>query len=98
MTEDSQSPTGSTESETLDEVMKRLLPTPTVSHPKAAPIPSDRELLIQRLLGLIQSPQPVVQERSQLTDMEIALQFGRGGGRSFFGVAGGMFFLCNVDP
>ena len=81
LTEDSQSPAGSTESETLDEIMRRLLPTPTLSHPKAAPIPSDRELLIQRLLGVIRSPQPVVQERSQLTDMEIALQklrFGRG--------------------
>ena len=74
VTEDSQSPAGSTESETLDEVMRRLLPTPTVPHPKAAPIPSDRELLIQRLLGVIRSPQPVVQERSHLTDMEIALQ------------------------
>ena len=68
MTEDSQSPAGSTESETFDEIMRRL------SHPKAAPIPSDRELLIQRLLGVIRSPQLVVQERSQLTDMEIALQ------------------------
>ena len=74
VTEDSQSPAGSTESETLDEVMSRLLPTPTVPHPKAAPISSDRELLIQCLLGVIRSPQPVVQERSQLTDMEIALQ------------------------
>ena len=53
VTEDSQSPAGSTESEMLDEIMRRLLPTPTVSHPKAAPIPSDRELLIQRLLGVI---------------------------------------------
>ena len=51
VTEDSQSPAGSTESETLDEVMRWLLPTPTVSHPKAAPIPSDREIIIQRLLG-----------------------------------------------
>ena len=54
--------------------MRRLLPTPTVSHPKAAPIPSDCELLIQRLLGVMWSPQSMVQERSQLTDMEIALQ------------------------
>ena len=57
----------------LDEVMRRLLPTPTVPHPKAAPIPSDRELLIQRLLGVLRPPQQVIQERSQLTDMEIAL-------------------------
>ena len=61
VTEDSQSPAGSTESEMLDEVMGQ------------APIPSDRELLIQRLLGVLRPPQQVIQERSQLTDMEIAL-------------------------
>ena len=72
--EDSQSPAVSTESETLEEIMRRLLPTPTVPPPKAAPIPSDRELLIQRLLGVIRPPQPLIQERSKLTDMEIALQ------------------------
>ena len=62
----------STESETLDEVIRRLLPT--VPPPKAAPIPSDRELLIQRLLGVIRPSQSVLQERSKLTDMEIVLQ------------------------
>ena len=41
VTEDSQSPSVSTESETLDEVIRRLLPMPTVPPPKAAPIPSD---------------------------------------------------------
>ena len=51
MTEDSQPPAGSTESEMLDEVIRRLLPTPTVPPPKVAPIPSDCELLIQHLLG-----------------------------------------------
>ena len=35
MTLDSQSFAGSTESETLDEVMRQLLPTPMVSHLKA---------------------------------------------------------------
>ena len=74
VTEDSQSPAVSTESETLDEVIRRLLPTLTVPPPKAAPIPLDRELLIQRLLGAIRPPQPVIQERSKLTDMEIVLQ------------------------
>ena len=64
----------STKSETLDEVIRRLFPTPTVPPPKAAPIPSDLELLIQRLLGVIRPPQPVIQERSKLTDMEIVLQ------------------------
>ena len=78
VTKDSQSPAGSTESEMLDEVIRvairRLLPTPTVPPPRVAPIPSDCELFIQRLLGVIRPPQPVIQERSQLTDMEIALQ------------------------
>ena len=74
VTEDSQSPAVSTESETLDEVIRWLLLTPTVPPPKAAPIPSDRELLIQRLLGAIRPPQPVIQERSKLTDIEIMLQ------------------------
>ena len=60
VTEDSQSPAVSTELETLDKVIRRLLPTPTVPPPKAAPIPSDRELLIQRLLGAIRPPQPVI--------------------------------------
>ena len=55
VTEDSQSPAVSTESETLDEVIRRLLPT--LPPPKTAPIPSDRELLIQRLLGVIRPPQ-----------------------------------------
>ena len=48
--------------------MRRLLPTPKV------PPPKDRELLIQRLLGAIWPSQPVIQERSKLTDIEIVLQ------------------------
>ena len=51
-----------------------VVAAPTVPPPKAAPLPSDCELLIQRLLGVIRPPQLVIQERSQLTDMEIALQ------------------------
>ena len=74
VTGDSQSPAVSTGSETLEEIMRRLLPTPTVPPLKAAPIPSDRELLIQRLLRAIRPPQPVIQKRSQFMDMEIALQ------------------------
>ena len=38
------------------------------------PIPSDRDLLMQRLLGVVRPVQPVVQERSRLTDIEILLQ------------------------
>ena len=74
VTEDSQSPVVSTESEMLDEVIRQLLPTPAVPPPKATPIPSDHELLIQRLLGAVRPAQPVIQERSKLTDIEIMLQ------------------------
>ena len=73
VTKDSQPPIGLTESEMLDEVIRRLLPPPTVPPAKVAPIPSDCEMLIQRLLEVIRPPQLVIQERSQLTDMEIAL-------------------------
>ena len=55
-------------------LMQHLLPTPAVSPPRATPIPSDRELLIQRLMGTVHPVQPVLQERSNLTDIEILLQ------------------------
>ena len=67
--EDSQSPVALKESDVLDQIRRQLLPTP-----KAAPIPSDCDLFIQRLLGAVQPVQPVVQERSRLTDIEIILQ------------------------
>ena len=67
------SPVVSTESEMLEEVMRQLLPTPAVSLLKATPIPSDRKLLIQRLLGAVRPAQPVIQEWSRLTDIEIML-------------------------
>ena len=79
VTEDIQSPTVSVGAEMLDDIMRRLLPTPKVPTPKVPPpkvatIPSDRELPIQCLLGAIRPPQPVIQERSKLTDMDIMLQ------------------------
>ena len=58
----------------MEQIRRHLLPTPAVSPPKATPIPSDRDLLIQRLLGTVHPVQPVVQERSRLTDIEILLQ------------------------
>ena len=72
--EDAQSPVALKESDALDQIMRQLLPTMAVSPPKATPIPSDRDLLIQRLLGAVRPIQPVVQERSRLTDIEIILQ------------------------
>ena len=64
----------SADSDVLVELMRHLLPTPAISPPKATPIQSDYELLIQRLLGSVQPVQPMVQERSSITDIEVLLQ------------------------
>ena len=69
--EDTQPPVVSTESETLDKVMRQLLPTPAVSPPRVTPRSSDCELLMQRLLGAERS---ALQERSKGTDIELMLQ------------------------
>ena len=69
VTEDEQSPVGLPGTESLEDIIRKLLSTPPRPPPQAAPIPSDQELLIQRLPS-----QPVVQERSKLTDLEIMLQ------------------------
>ena len=74
VTEDEQLPVGSPETESLEDIIRKLLPTPSWPPPEAAPIPSDQDLLIQRLMGAIRPSQPVVQERSKLTDLEIMLQ------------------------
>ena len=72
--EDSKPKVASEDSDVLEQIRRHLLQTPAVSPPKATPIPSDCELLIQRLLGTVHPVQPVVQERSSLTDIEILLQ------------------------
>ena len=74
VTEDEQSPVESPETESLEDIIGKLLPTPSLPPPEAAPIPSDQDLLIQRLMGAIRPSQPVVQERSRLTDLKIMLQ------------------------
>ena len=51
--EDTQSPVGFNVSDALDQIMGQLLPTPAVSPPKATPIPSDRYLIMQCLLGAV---------------------------------------------
>ena len=55
-------------------LMRHLLPTPAVSPPRVTPMPSDRDLLIQRLLGIVHPVHPVVQERSSLMDIDNLLQ------------------------
>ena len=72
--EDTQSPVALKESDVLDQIMRQLFRTPAVSPPKVTPIPSDRDMLMQRLLGEVHPVQPVVQDRSHLTDIEILLQ------------------------
>ena len=74
MVDDSKPEVAAEDSDVLKQIWRHLLPTPAVSLSRATPIPSDCELLIQRLLGTVHPVQPVVQERSSLTDIEILLQ------------------------
>ena len=71
--EDTQPPVSLQVSDVLDQIMRQLLLTPAVLPPKVTPIPSDRDMLVQRLLGAVHPVQPVVQEWSRLTDIEILL-------------------------
>ena len=57
------------ETETLEDIIRRLLPTPALPPPQADPIPSDRDILIQRLMGMMCPPEPVAQERSAVTEL-----------------------------
>ena len=63
----------SPETETLENIIRSLLPTPVLPAPRADPIPADQDLLIQRLLGTIGPPKPVAQERSAVTELETML-------------------------
>ena len=60
----------------LEQIRRHLFLMPAVLPPKATPIPSDHDLFMQRLLGTVHHVQPVVQERSRLTDIEILLPVG----------------------
>ena len=71
--EDTQPQVVSTESETLHESMRLLLPTPALSPPRVTLSSSDRELLIQRILEAVRPGQSVIQERSQGPDIELML-------------------------
>ena len=66
-------PTAPPETETLENILRRLLPTPALPPPQADPIPADQDLLIQRLMGTISPPKPVAQERSAVTELETML-------------------------
>ena len=59
--------------ETIEDIIKNLLPTPAPPPLQAVPIHSDRDLLIQQLLETICPPTPVAQEQSPATDLETLL-------------------------
>ena len=63
----------STETETVEDIIRKLLPTPALPPPQAVPIPSDRNVIIPQLMEAICPPTPVPQERSAATDMETLL-------------------------
>ena len=63
---DEQIPTASPETETLENIIKKLLPTPVPPTSQDDPMPS--YLLIQRLLGTLVPSKLVVQERSAVTE------------------------------
>ena len=62
------------EKESLEEIISKLLPTPAPPKTRKDPIPSDRDLLVQRLSGTLAPSIPVVRERSAVTDLETMLQ------------------------
>ena len=51
-------------------LLRHLLPTPAMSPPRATPIPSQRDQLIQCLLWKDHPVQPLLQERSSFTATE----------------------------
>ena len=61
------------EKESLEEIISKLLPTLAPPKTRKDPIPSDRDLLVQRLLGTLAPSIPVVRERSAVTDLETML-------------------------
>ena len=61
------------ETETVVNMIEKLLPTPVPPPLRAAPIRSDRDLLVQQLMAAICLPTLVAQERSLAEDLETLL-------------------------
>ena len=73
VTEVEPTPAVSSEKETVEDIIKKLLPTPAPPPLQAVPIRSDRDLLIKQLMEAILPPTPVAQKRSPTTDLETLL-------------------------
>ena len=73
VTGDEPAPAASPEMGTLEDIINKLLPTPALPPLQAVPIPSDWDVLIQRLMGAICPPKPLAQERSAVTELETML-------------------------
>ena len=84
-----------------EDIIRKLLPTPALPPQPAVPILSDREVLIQQLMGALCPPTLVAWERSPVTDLETMFR-GHGGGYCFAGPVSrfrrGVFFVRGVDP
>ena len=105
VTEDEQSPVESPETELLEDIIRKLLPTPSPPPLEGAPIPSDQDLLIQRLMGAICPSQPVAQVEIDRFGNHVAelasSRNSHGGGRRFaefvIGFRRGVFFVRGFD-
>ena len=73
VTEVEPTPAVSPETETVIDMIKKLLPTPAPPPLQAVLIRSDRDLLIQQLMEAICPPTSVGQERSPAGDLETLL-------------------------
>ena len=73
MTEDSQSPTGSPGTESLEYIIRKLLPTPEGGQYSVRP-GATHTAFTGATHTAIRPPQPVVHGRSKLTDLEVMLQ------------------------
>ena len=100
VTEDEQSPVESPETELLEDIIRKLLPPPP---PEAAPIPSDQDLLIQRLMGASGGTGAIEIDRfgNHVAELASSRNSHRGGRRFADIVVGfrqGVFFVRGFDP
>ena len=73
VTEDEPAPAALPETGNREHIIRKLLPTPVLPSPPAVPIPSDWEVLIQQLMGVLSPPTPVARVQSPATALETML-------------------------